>query len=93
MKNLSPQKRVFVIYTTDGWKTSDKIQARYQSYQYYGYSSVKSPNDQGVEFWTFNAQVGPVDQVEFAVVYEVEFEKIWDNNWGQNYVVYPRNID
>ena len=87
VQNLRPSKRVSVVYTTDGWETENRVEARYEPYQYFAYSSVESPNALGTEYWTFSATIPPVEEVQFYLLYEVDARKIWDNNWGNNYTV------
>ncbi|NRA64856.1 MAG: hypothetical protein HRU19_10270 [Pseudobacteriovorax sp.] len=87
LQNISQNKKVYVVYTTDGWLTENVVEARYEPFQNYGYSTVPSPNGFGVEYWTFSTILNGVDEVEFAISYGVGAQQIWDNNWGGNYLL------
>lgn len=88
LRNLSYDKDVDVVYTTDGWATVRTAPLYYDSWQVYGYGSAPSPNDAGIEYWTGAVEVGSTaTEVEYAFAYEVGEQTYWDNNFGANYVV------
>lgn len=90
LQNLGYDKSVKVVYTTNNWTTTQTADLNFQSYQMYGFGSTRSPNDAGFEFWTayitFEGTEN-IDSIEYAISYEVNGEKYWDNNFGFNYVV------
>ncbi len=92
VRNLAPEKEVGVVYTTDGWQTQDYFSLTYRAFWNNGpLFLVQSPNNFGVERWTGNVQVDKAaNTVEFAVVYKVNGQEYWDNNYGKNYTVAKR---
>lgn len=92
IKNLAYEKKVQIVYSTDQWRSVKVADARFEKYYSYGYTSVESPNDQGIENWTFRVTIPErIQSVEFAVVYSVNGQEFWDNNFGQNYLVQKNN--
>jgi len=88
VRNLGYEKKVTLVYTTDGWRTIKY--APMQFAQYYGIgsgSSLVSPNQFGIERWRINLPVEDVSisRVEYAVSYKVNGAEYWDNNYGRNY--------
>ncbi|WP_109301542.1 carbohydrate-binding protein [Aquimarina sp. AU474] len=92
VRNLAPQKEVGVIYTTDGWKTQDYFSLSYRSFWNNGpLFLVQSPNDFGVERWSGNVRVDKTaNTIEYAVVYKVNGQEYWDNNYDKNYTITRR---
>ncbi|OHD18638.1 MAG: hypothetical protein A2086_17045 [Spirochaetes bacterium GWD1_27_9] len=83
LKNLNYYKTIKVVYTTDGWKTSNEILAQYSG-----------SNGIGDEMWNFNSTL-PTDSnnIEFVISYQYENQTIWDNNFGKNYkMTIPSNL-
>ncbi len=93
VRNLDPNKQVEVVYTTDGWQTKQYLQLSYTPRWYSGYNYVLvSPNQFGIERWTGAATVdSAVGEIEYAVVYRVNGQEYWDNNYGRNYIVNSSN--
>lgn len=89
VKNLNYNKDVEVVYTTDGWKTSNKSKLSFQSYFAVGPKQMLvSPNSFGVEKWTASINLPTsVQTVDYAIVYRVNGQEYWDNNFGKNYRV------
>ncbi len=89
VQNLSYNKKVDIIYTTDGWQTTQVIPGKYYgTYYMVGYSQyVNNPNRHGIERWGFSTYVGAAQSVEFAVSYTVNGLTYWDNNYGENHSV------
>lgn len=89
VKNLAAAKSVKVLYSTDGWKTSQTAQASFSSTHWTGgYSAAANPNAYGSEEWTYELLVGnTATRVEYAVSYTVNGATYWDNNFGRNYVL------
>lgn len=89
IKNIAPEKNVEVIFTTDGWQTKEYLSLDFTKYwnTSYEYTTV-SPNPFGVERWTGSINIDPsITSVEYTVVYKVNGQEYWDNNFGNNYVV------
>ncbi len=89
VKNLNYKKDVEVVYTTDGWKTSNKAKLNFQSYFTVGPKQMLiSPNRFGVEKWSVSINLPTsVQIVDYAIVYRVNGQEYWDNNFGKNYRV------
>lgn len=89
VQNLAYNKDVEVVYTTDAWQTVKTAKLSYSPSQTVGPSgeSVPSPNAFGVELWTNYGITlnGPVQNLEYVLVYRVNGQEYWDNNFGQNY--------
>lgn len=73
VKNLAPDKTVYIHYTTDG-KTWKDEPAEY---------SRTDPNDTKYEVWSF--YLPTCDPVTFAIKYQVNGNTYWDNNNENNY--------
>lgn len=91
VRNLAYDKNVNIVYTTDGWNTTQVQPLSFLRYYGYGYGTFVSPNDYGVEFWVGYVPV-PADaqRVEYAVSCDVNGQTCWDSNFGANYVVERR---
>ncbi len=88
VKNLAPNKKLKVLYTTDNWATNGTMDAAFNSQYYPSYGSpIASPNAYGVEMWTFNGYINNTTKVEYVLSYEVNGKIYWDNNFGKNYSV------
>jgi len=86
LKNLSPNKQVKVVYSTDGWQTTKTAWGSFNSTYWYGaYSGAANPNQYGVEEWNIQLAVGSATHVDYAIAYLVNGQTYWDNNFGQNY--------
>ncbi|GAA4273889.1 hypothetical protein U6A24_01885 [Aquimarina gracilis] len=93
IRNISPYKEVEVVYTTDGWQTQQYLSLSYTPRWYSGYNYVLlSPNQFGIERWTGSVNVDEsVNTIEYAVVYKVNGQEYWDNNYGRNYRIISSN--
>lgn len=98
VRNLAPAKQVKVVYTTDGWATTQTASANYSpafwtAFYTAGFpptaiSKVANPNAYGVEEWTYSLPVGATaTQLHYAISYTVNGQTYWDNNFGRNYSV------
>lgn len=89
VKNLAPNKEVGVVYTTDGWQTQEYLSLSYNRVWRLGpLVAVQSPNDLGVERWSGITRIDKsISKVEYAVVYYVNGQEYWDNNYGRNFIV------
>jgi hypothetical protein len=95
LKNIAYDKVVKVRYSYDNWNSYSESELSHSPYWGYSYTSpVPSPNTHGIELWntTFSlpAGIAPED-VKFAISYEVNGEKYWDNNFEQDYSL-PSNF-
>jgi len=95
VKNLSPTKEIEVVYTTDGWQTKQYFPLRYRSIWNSGpLLYVNNPNQFGIERWSgFVLLDKSLNEVEYAVVYRVNGQEHWDNNYGKNYKVNIPNLN
>ncbi len=89
VRNLAPSKEVGVLYTTDGWQTQNYFTLKYRNYWYSGpFFYIQSPNQFGIERWDGSVRFDKsISTVEYAVVYKVNGQEYWDNNYGKNHVV------
>ncbi len=89
IRNLAPNKEVGVVYTTDGWQTQEYFQLNFRRNWYNGPSFyIQSPNRFGIERWSGNTRIDKsANTVEYAIVYKVNGQEYWDNNYGKNYTV------
>ncbi|MBQ4818754.1 carbohydrate-binding protein [Aquimarina sp. MMG016] len=80
---------VEVVFTTDGWVTTERASLSYQRYFRVGYSNyILSPNEFDIDKWETSVRVNPdVNSIEYAVVYTVGDQEYWDNNYGNNYTI------
>lgn len=76
VKNVAYDKAVQVLYSEDGWRTTQRVNATY----------TYTPAGQ-FEVWSADGFLarGGVAPVEYAVSYTVQGKTFWDNNWGTNY--------
>ncbi len=93
VKNIAPVKEVQIVYTTNGWKTTSYAALTYVKYWYNGYNKViESPNDFGIERWSGSVQLDlSIQDIEYAIVYKVNDQEYWDNNYGKNYTLSASN--
>ncbi|MDH7445440.1 carbohydrate-binding protein [Aquimarina sp. 2201CG14-23] len=90
VRNIAPDKDVSVVYTYDGWQTKFNFSLDYNPYWYSGYQqAIVSPNVNNLERWSGYVYDVPADitEIVYAVVYKVNGETYWDNNYGKNYTV------
>ncbi|GAA4276875.1 carbohydrate-binding protein [Aquimarina mytili] len=80
---------VEVVYTTDNWATVQRASLSYQRYFRVGYSNyIISPNQFDIDKWETSVRVDAnVSSIEYAVVYKVNGQEYWDNNYGKNYTI------
>ena len=93
VRNIDPTKDVRVVYTTNGWETKNDFPLSFVGYWYNGYNAVLiSPNDFGIERWDAGIRLDKsINQIEFALVYKVNGQEYWDNNYGKNYTLHASN--
>lgn len=88
VKNLAYAKQVKVVYSTDGWATSNTATAVFSPTYWYALagSAAPNPNKYGSEEWTYTLAIGPTaTRLDYAVSYTVNGQTYWDNNFGRNY--------
>ena len=88
-RNYGTAGSVEVVYTTDGWLTTQTAALSYQRYFRVGYAHyIQSPNQFDIDKWETTVRVDQeVSTIEYAVVYRVGDQEYWDNNYGNNYVI------
>ncbi|MHA7055927.1 hypothetical protein ACWGOQ_0001810 [Aquimarina sp. M1] len=88
-RNYGTVATVEVVYTTDGWATKNTVLLSYQRYFRVGYAHyVMSPNQFDVDVYTATIRVpDEIQSIDFAVVYKVNGQEYWDNNYGNNYTL------
>lgn len=85
--SLSP-RRLNIVWTTDRWATQNQASCFFQKdfwYQSTG-SKAGNPNQYGWEVWGGQIGIGHAYRVEYAIVCDTDTGKIWDNNFGNNYL-------
>ena len=81
VRNLAYVKQVAIVYTTDNWVTFHNMSGGWkQSYPPFGLA-----HQVNAELWTVSASVGAGKHGQFAVFYDVNGSRFWDNNFGRNY--------
>lgn len=90
VQNISPEKEVIVLFSTDNWVTSYEAPLRFERFWYSGYQYVlESPNSNNIERWTTSIDLpNKVQQVEYVLKYIVNGTTFWDNNYGENFTVF-----
>ncbi|GAA4276876.1 carbohydrate-binding protein [Aquimarina mytili] len=93
VRNITSDKQVEVAYTTDGWQTIQYLPLSFTPRWYSGYQYVLiSPNQFNIERWTGSVILdASINSVEYAVVYKVNGQEYWDNNYGRNFTVNSSN--
>ncbi|MCE9671947.1 CBM21 domain-containing protein [Myxococcus stipitatus] len=90
VRNLAYAKSVTVVYSTDGWATTNQVAASFVPGYTVGYAYVSSPNVQGVERWFARIPAVTSGALRYYVRYEVNGQTYWDSNFGYNYPpIYP----
>ena len=74
VKNLAYNKKVGIRYTENNWATFTDIPATY----------VATSNDNTLDYWNVSLPINHYNG-EWAVYYEVNGVKYWDNNFENNY--------
>lgn len=89
IRNLAPRKEVGVVYTTDGWETQSYVSLAFKEYWTNGpLFFIQSPNRFDIERWqAYEKLIPTANTVEYAIVYKVNGQEYWDNNYGKNYTV------
>lgn len=79
--NIGFHKAVLVRYTSDGWKTHSDVNAMYIQ------GSCDGPTDRFIFSLVAPAEMEIGSRLEFAVLYIVNGQNYWDNNYGVNYQI------
>jgi hypothetical protein len=77
VRNLSPQKTVTAVYSTDGWKTTQTATAHFDH--------GGGDGADAAEVWTVGGSITGAASAEFAFQVEQAGRSSWDNNLGMNY--------
>ncbi len=90
VRNISYQKDIKLVYSTDDWKTVKYATVNFLQYYSVGNGSVlPNPNVYGIEKWSVIVSLGNADtKVSYALSYKVNGVEYWDNNFGKNYTLY-----
>ncbi|WP_299219448.1 carbohydrate-binding protein [uncultured Aquimarina sp.] len=88
-RNYGAPATVEVVYTTDGWVTKNTVPLAYQRYFRVGYAHyIMSPNQFDVDVYDTSIRVAEdVQSIDFAIVYKIDGQEYWDNNYGSNYTL------
>ncbi|MBK8010701.1 MAG: hypothetical protein IPK13_05085 [Deltaproteobacteria bacterium] len=87
VRNLTPEKKVTAVYTTDHWATQHTLDLSFNPSYFHGYGYIESPNSAGVEVWSGSIRVPNADEFEYAVSAEMGGQTYWDNHFGVNYKI------
>lgn len=79
--NLAFHKKVAVRYTFNAWLTHDEIAANYM------YNSSDGPTDKFSFVIHIPSWFDVGNKMQFAIMYAVNGQTFWDNNYGCNYIV------
>ena len=90
LRNLGYSKDVAVVYSVDGWITTNTAALAYKPSYQSGYGYYASPNANGVEVWGLGPSWEPLftfagSCVDFVIRYRVNGAEFWDNNFGRNH--------
>ena len=89
--NIAPAKNVSLVYSYDNFQSSTSVAANYLgSRVVYGYGSYDNPNSNNAEAWSIAFEFPAEKSGQFYVVYEVNGETYYDNNFGKNYTLNPK---
>ncbi|WP_334073598.1 MULTISPECIES: hypothetical protein [Paenibacillus] len=83
VKNLDPEKKVKILYTTDDWATTREAYAIY---------THPLNNFNSVENWNYSINVPGATNVKYAISYTTGGQTYWDNNYGHNYELVPNSL-
>lgn len=83
VKNLNPEKKVKILYTTDDWATTREAYAVYTG---------PLNNFNSVENWNYSINVPGATNVKYAISYTTAGQTYWDNNYGHNYEVVSNSL-
>lgn len=88
-RNYGAVGAVEIVYSTDGWTTTNRVSLSYQRYFRVGYAHyIQSPNQFDIDKWETSVRLDPdISSVEYAIVYKVNGQEYWDNNYGKNYII------
>jgi hypothetical protein len=77
VQDLAYEKKVTVVYSTDGWATTQTKAAHFE----------RGTNANGFQEWRFDftAEELAAPHLAYAIAYEVAGNTYWDNNFGRNY--------
>ena len=81
VQNLAYAKQVAIVYSTDNWATFHNVFGAWQQ----SYPPFGQAHQVNAELWTLSAFVGAGNHGQFAVFYDVNGNRFWDNNFGSNY--------
>ncbi|HBD94297.1 MAG TPA: endonuclease [Spirochaetia bacterium] len=87
VRNIGYNKTVKVVYSFDNWATTYTENLKFADFYQVGYSQfVESPNVHNIERWRKSITVpADVENLEYAIAYDVNGSTQWDNNYGNNY--------
>ena len=87
--SLSP-RLVDIVWTTDRWTTQNRSSCYFHKDFWYQRSRSKAgnPNRYGWDIWSGQIGVGHAYGVEYAIVCDTDVGRVWDNNFGKNYLVH-----
>lgn len=80
---------VYVRWSIDGWRTSTDTSCYFWRKHWHGAmgSAARNPNRYGTQIWISHLDISSAFRVEYAVAGEMHARTLWDNNFGQNYLV------
>jgi hypothetical protein len=84
--NFVFEKRVFIRYTTDHWKTTREVECNYVDKGLHG-STSKMDSFSFVLDLQELSPIQPDHEVQFCIRFEAGNQHHWDNNNGKNYSI------
>lgn len=82
-------KTVFVHWTTDNWKHTNKTPCRFKRnyWNEKSRSNARNPNQYGAQIWKGLLKIDNAFRLQYVISCECADQVLWDNNYGKNYSI------
>lgn len=82
-------EKMIIHWTTDNWQSSHTTPCFLNTEHWLKASSsnARNPNQYGVQLWAGRIKMRNVFRIQYCIGCESKNQTVWDNNFGQNYVV------
>jgi maltose 6'-phosphate phosphatase len=79
---------VHITWSTDGWKSHYRTPCWFAAdyWRRTFKSNAGNPNPNGCGIWSCRLDIGDAYQIEYAISCDKGKRKLWDNNFGKNYL-------
>ena len=87
-------RQVYIHWTTDNWRSYHQTPCFFKRKHWDKalWSNARNPNRYGWEIWISQLHVGNAYRVEYALTCGTDHQKVWDNNFGKNYVARRKRL-